>query len=463
MGSRVELFEQIRRDSEVEGLSIRALAERHGVHRRTVRQALASAVPPLRRAPQGRPAPALGVYRTIIDGWLEADRQAPRKQRHTARRVWQRLVDEHGAQVSERQVRRYGHRRRRERGEAGEAFVPQVHRPGREAEVDWGQARVVLGGESVVVNLFYLRLCFSGAAFVQAFAHARQIAFLAGHVDAFAFLGGVPHVVRYDNLKAAVKETLRGRRRVEADRFVALRSHYLFESRFTLAGLEGAHEKGGVEGEVGRFRRVHLVPVPAVATLGELNAHLRAACTHDLRRTISGRRETIGEALARERPALRALPAEPFAVWEEGTVRVDAKALVTVRQNRYSVPAGLVGRRVRVLVGASEIRVICDGREVARHERLRGRFQTAARLEHYLDVLRRKPGALPGALALAQERERGAWPEPFDELWRALEARHGSSQAARQMVDLLVPERLAAHARPQPDLVDYDALLEARR
>jgi hypothetical protein len=311
--------------------------------------------------------------------------------------------------------------------------------------------------------------------------------------------------VRYDNLSSAVKLMLRGRRRVEADRFVALRSHYLFESQFTLAGIEGAHEKGGVENEVGRFRRSHLVPVPEVASIAELNARLRTACIADLDRTITGRRETVGQALSRERPLLRALPGEPFATAEESIVRVDAKALVTVRQNRYSVPVGLVGRRVRAMVGARGIVVVADGREVARHERLTGRFEVAARLEHYRRLLERKPGALAGSLPLAQAREQGAWPEAFDELWRALEERHGASEAARQMVDLLaiveevgpgrvalacrgalaasaidaravavlarradrpdpgpltgLDDRLAAVERPEPGLTDYDALL----
>jgi transposase len=151
MGSRVELFEQIRRDHDREGLSIRALAARHGVHRRTVRQALASPLPPARKRPEGRRVPALGPYRPVIDAWLEADRSAPRKQRHTAKRIWRRLVDEHGAQVAETTVRDYVRRRRRELGEPSQVFVPQVHRPGMEAEVDWGEAQVVLAGREVKV------------------------------------------------------------------------------------------------------------------------------------------------------------------------------------------------------------------------------------------------------------------------------------------------------------------------
>ena len=149
-------------------------------------------------------------------------------------------------------MREYVRRRRRELGEpVDEVFVPQVHEPGVEAEVDWGEAVVEIAGQRRTVYLFLMRACYSGAAFVIAFERQTQQAFLEAHVEAFRFFGGIFAPIRYDNLRAAVKQVLRGRRRVEQDRFVALRSHYLYESVFTRAGREGAHEKGGVEGEVG--------------------------------------------------------------------------------------------------------------------------------------------------------------------------------------------------------------------
>lgn len=506
MGSRVELFEQIRRDREREGLSIRALAARHGVHRRAVRQALASALPPPRKRPDRRPAPKLGPYRALIDTWLVSDREAPRKQRHTAKRVWERLVEDHGAEVSERQVRRYVRARRRELGDPVEdVFVPQAYEPGVEAEVDWGEAVVEVGGRRVEVGLFLMRACYSGAAFVMAFERQTQQAFLEGHVQAFRFFGGVFERIRYDNLRSAVKQVLHGRRRVESDRFVALRSHYLYESAFTRRGKEGAHEKGGVEGEVGRFRRSHLVPVPQVASLAELNELLEAGCFADLTRRIRGRSETVGEALRRETGALQERPLEDYDVAEQASPRVDQKALVTIRQNRYSVPVALAGLRVQARIGAREVVVVHDGREVARHPRHYARFQVSAQLDHYLELLARKPGALKGSLPLAQERERGAWPSAFDELWAGIETRYGRSEAARQMVDVCLlarelgpervslavrgalaagafdgravallarrherpqarplldlPERLRASERPQPTLGDYDEIL----
>ncbi len=458
MGSRVELFERIRRDREREGLSIRELARRHAVHRRAVRQALVSALPPPRKRPGGRPAPKLGPYRALIDEWLVADREAPRKQRHTAKRVWQRLLDEYGADVAETTVREYVRRRRGELGEPPEeAFVPQVYEPGQEAEVDWGEAVVeIAGARQTVVQLFLMRACYSGATFCMAFERQTQQAFLEAHVESFAFFGGVFQTLRYDNLGSAVKQVLRGRRRVEQDRFIALRSHYLYESVFTRAGRAGAHEKGGVEGEVGRFRRSHLVPVPQVATLAELNRLLEDACLDDLARTIRGRAETVGEAFRVETRALRQSPFEDFDASERTSPRVDAKALVTIRQNRYSVPVSLVGRRVQAQIGAREIVVFHEHRPVARHTRLYGRYQTSARLDHYLELLRVKPGALKGSLPLRQEREHGRWPACFDELWQGIESRYGSSEAARQMVDVLLLCR--EHGPDQVELAVRGAL-----
>jgi transposase len=507
MGSRVELFEQIRRDHDRQGLSIRELARRHGVHRRTVRQALASAVPPPRKRPEGRPAPRLGEYRGLIDSWLLADLEAPRKQRHTAHRVWERLRDEHGVAVSPRQVRRYVRARRRELGlPVDEVYVPLCHEPGAEAEVDWGEATVLLAGVVTKVFLFLMRACFSGACFVQAHTRETQQAFLEAHVEALEFYGGSFALVRYDNLTSAVAKVMKGRRRVEADRFVALRSHYLFESSFTRKGKEGAHEKGGVEGEVGRFRRAHLVPVPEVSSLAELNDLLLACCVEDLKRTIRGHQVTVGEALGREIDLLRPLPAERFDSYEHARPRVDCKSLVTVRQNQYSVPVALAGLSVAARIGAREIIFCHDGREVARHPRLDGRFGISARLDHYLELLREKPGALAASLALRQERAQGRWPECFDQLWRAIEGKVGHTEAARQMVDVLLlcrehgparvelavrgalaagahdgravavladrqqrPERpaldglsdrLAQHQRPEPELDEYNQLLE---
>lgn len=443
---RVEHFEAIRRDHAREELSIRELARRHGVHRRAVRQALESAVPAPKRAPESRPAPKLGACVAVIDEWIEADREAPRKQRHTARRIWQRLVDEHAAGVSERQVCRYVGRRRRELGEVGEVFVPLATDAGIEAEVDWGEAKVRLAGELVDVHVFVMRACFSGAAFVIAFRTETQQAFLEAHVAAFEWFGGVFDLIRYDNLKAAVTQVLKGRRRIEPDRFVAMRSHYRVDSSFCLPGQQGAHEKGGVEG-VGRFRRRHLVPLPEVESMEQLNELLEEACWQDLERTITGYPALVGERLEMERRVLNTLPRERHDTREEALPRVDSEALATVRTSRYSVPAALAGLKVAAWVGANDIVFWHDGRGVARHERLAGKHETSAQLDHYLDLLARKPGALACSLALRQERDRGDWPACFDGLWTAIAERSGRQEAARQMVDVLMLLRVHPVAR----------------
>jgi transposase len=252
----------------VEALSIRELAERHRVHRRTVRQALAAAVPPPRKAYARRSRPAIDPYVEVIDSWLLGDREVPHKQRHTARRVWQRLVGEHGAQMAEVTVTRYVARRKRALElDRVEVALPQTHAPCAEAEVDFGELYATIAGVLIKLWMFVMRMSHSGKAFHVAFATQAQEALLEGHVLAFEHFGAVPARVRYDNLKPAMVRVLRGRDRIESERFIALRSHYGFDGFFCLPGKQDAHEKGGVEGEIGRFRRWHLVPVPNVASL----------------------------------------------------------------------------------------------------------------------------------------------------------------------------------------------------
>ena len=440
--SRVELFEQIRKDRRVEGASIRELAGRHGVHRRTVRQALEAAVPPPRRPYPPRSRPAIDPYARVIDGWLEADREVPRKQRHTARRVWQRLVAEHGAAVSEVTVSRYVARRRAELGlDRVEVAVPQAHLPGAEAEVDFGEFHAMIAGVVVKVWLFVLRLSCSGRAFHAAFATQAQEAFLEGHVLAFEHFGAVPARVRYDNLKPAVTRVLKGRDRAESERFTALRSHYGFDSFFCIPGLQGAHEKGGVEGEIGRFRRRHLVPVPSVGSLAELSQRIAAADIIDDGRVITGRPVTVAAAFAAEQPAMLALPAEPFDPARLLEARVDGRARICVRQNYYSVPARYAGRRLPVRLSATAVEALDGARVIARHARAAGKYGEVLTLDHYLDVLKYKPGALPGATALAQARASGAFTASHQRYWDAARRKHGDAAGTRALTEVLLGHR----------------------
>lgn len=438
----MELFEQIRRARRLErGVSIRELASRFGTHRRTVREALVSATPSPRR-PVVRVSPVLEVWKATIDGWLEADLKVPRKHRHTARRVWQRLVDEHDAQVGESTVRRYvAGARRRLPVVLAEVMVPQTHLPGAEAEVDFGEVSFFLNGVLTSGWMFVMRLSASGKGFHRVYRNQAQQAFLDGHVHAFAQFGGVPGRVRYDNLKPAVARVLKGRDRAEAERFTVMRSYYGFDSFFCRPGKDGSHEKGGVEGEVGRFRRRHMVPVPRVASMAELNIVVAGGDLADDRRRIVGRAITVGEHFALEANALARLPVEPFDPSLLLTPRVDAKSRVCVRQCFYSVPARYVGRRLNVRLGAESVDIYDGGGQVAGHERLVGRCAESLVLDHYLEVLKFKPGALLGATALARARASGAFSLDHDNYWTEARRKLGDQAGTRALIEILLAHR----------------------
>ena len=450
--SKFDLYAAIRRDAKA-GLSKRALQRKHGVGYRTVAAALESAWPKEPKPPPKRGS-RLDPFLPVIDGWLRDDLDAPRKQRHTAKRVFDRLLDEHdaGRVVSYGMVRDYVATRRREiRIEAGRepvnAFIPQTHLPGREAEVDFGEVVVRLRGELVTCALFSLRLSYSGKAVHRISASAGQEAFFEGHAHAFRVLGGVPTgKIRYDNLKAAVASVIGfSRQRVEADRWTAFRSHYGIEAFYCQPGITGAHEKGGVEGEIGRFRRNQLVPIPEADSIEEFNAKVDAWDRSGDDRRIANRAHTICEHFAAEQPMLAPLPIEEFETGRWFTPRVDRFAQVSVRMNKYSVPARYVGRQVRVLLHASEL-VVYDGQMVvARHERLMTKGGVQLSLDHYLEALLRKPGALPGATALEQARKAGRFTPIHDEWWAAACKTHGDADGTRALIEVLLLHRHLPH------------------
>ncbi|MFJ5851288.1 IS21 family transposase [Streptomyces sp. NPDC092903] len=433
-------------------MSLRALKRKYGVGYETVQRALISALPEPRKKMRPRET-RLDPYKSVIDAILRVDLTAPRKQRHTVKRIFDRLLDEHDAvDISYQMVRVYVAVRREEiRLQAGkgvvDAFVPQTHKPGAEAEVDFGDVTVKLAGELVTCYLFAFRLSYPGKAVHRIFASAGQEAFFEGHVHALNVLGGVPTgKVRYDNLRAAVAQVLGlSRRRVEAERWTAFRSHYGLEAFYCQPGIRGAHEKGGVEGQIGWFRRNHLVPVPEVATLAELNAMIDRWDQEDDARRIRSRPRTIGEYFAAEQPLLAPLPEEPFETGRLSTPRVDRYSQICVRMNRYSVPVRLIGRTVRVMLHASEL-VVYDGREeVARHERLIARGATRLELDHYLEALIRKPGALPGATALDQARAAGRFTPIHDSWWQAAVKAHGEREGTRALIEVLLLSRHLPH------------------
>jgi Mu transposase, C-terminal domain len=450
MGSkRVELFAAIRFDWQRNKMSIRSLARKYDVHRRTVRQAISSPLPPQRKVPV-RAAPVREAVTGWIDEMLAEDLAAPAKQRHTAKRIFERLCDEHDARVSYSTVAKYVHRRRAEitaaqaRAEAASVagFVPQAKQPGAEAEVDFADVTVELAGRLARCYLFAFRLSCSGKGCHRVYASQAQEAFLEGHVTAFEATGGVPwRHIRYDNLSAAVAKVLRGRSRTETARWLAFRSWYGFEAFYCEPGPAGAHEKGGVEGDLGRFRRRWLVPVPKVASLTELNAMLAEADASEDGRRIAYRAVTAGEDFAAERAFLRPLPGEPFETATTLWPLADRYARVSIGKCRYSVPAYLIGSRVRAVLSANELRIFDGSKLVAAHPRLAAAGAEHLELDHYLEILARKPGALPGSAALAQARAAGVFTSVHDAFWAAARARHGDSAGTRTLIEVLLLHR----------------------
>ncbi len=432
----MELFEELRRELTYGVGTVRGVARKFHVHRRVVRQALASAVPPDRKVPE-RPAPALDPVRQYIEDILTADLKAPRKQRHTAHRIWVRLRSEMPEYaVAESTVRAHVRERKAALGLSGrEVHIPQVYDWGHEGQADWYEAWVVLCGVHVKVQVFSLRSMKTGAAFHRAYLRATQQAFFEAHEAALKYFGGVFQVIRYDNLASAVKKVLQGRTRIEHESFIKFRSHWCFTSEF--CAPRQPQEKGGIEGEAGTYRRNHFVPVPEVKDLAELNQMLLASCIEDQSRIIGSRSAPVGELMLEERVHLTQLPAEGFDIAESKSPTVDGKRCVKLVNVWYSTPLR-PGAKVTARVLPHSVEVWYAGKLVAQHERSYTHGQEIYDLNHYLDVLDKKPGALPGSLPLAQWRDAGLWPKSLDVLHTLWQKHLGRHEGTRELVDLIL-------------------------
>jgi len=422
----VELYGRIRRAVFVEGKSQRAVAREFGVARESVRKMLRYAVPPGYRREQAVKRPKLGPWLGVIDAILKDDQNQPKKQRHTAKRIFDRLREERGYGGGYTVVKDYV---RLQRVRKQEMFVPLRHAPG-EAQADFGEALVVLAGAEQKAHYFVMDLPHSDDSFVAAYPAETTEAFLDAHVRAFDYLGGVPRWILYDNTKLAVAQILGDGERKKTRAFSELQSHYLFEERFGRPGK--GNDKGAAEGLVGYARRNFLVPIPRFNSWEELNTQLLEQCRKRREQRVWGHQETIGERFARDRMALLPLPATPYEACEKRTAKASSLSLVRYRTNDYSVPTAYGHREVLLKGYVHEVVIACGSEVIARHRRSYAREDMIFDPLHYLALLEEKTRALDQAAPLA------GWelPECFAHLRRLLEARLGK-HGKREYVQVL--------------------------
>jgi transposase len=422
----VELYGRVRYAVQIEGLSHREAARQFGIDPRTVAKMVKFSVPPgyVRKKPPARPK--LDPFILVIDGILLDDKSRPKKQQHTAKRIFERLRDECGFTGGITIVKDYvagWHRR------AQEMFVPLEHPPGH-AQVDFGEAIAVIGGVERKIHFFAFDLPHSDACFVVGYPAETTEAFCDGHIRAFAFFGGVPQSILYDNTKIAVARILGDGKRLRTRVFTELQSHYLFEDRFGRPGK--GNDKGKVEGLVGYARRNYLVPIPVFESFEALNAHLLECCRRRMTDCLRGHDGTIGERLERDLAAFQTLPPAPYDACEKVATSVSSLSLVRYRLNDYSVPTSYGHRDVLVRGYVHDVVISCGAEVIARHPRSYEREDFVFEPLHYLALIEQKINALDQAAPLA------GWqlPEEFMTLRRLLEARMGK-QGKREFVQVL--------------------------
>ena len=418
---QVEIYGRVRRAVRVEGRSQRAVAREFGLSRETVRKMLQFAVPPGYQRQQPIRRPKLGPWLGVIDAILEDDKQRPAKQRHTAKRIFERLKEEHGFTGGYTIVKDYV---RSAELHSREVFIPLTHAPG-EAQADFGEALVVIAGVEQKAHYLAMDLPHSDDCFVMAFPAETTEAFLEGHVRAFAYFGAVPTRILYDNTKIAVARILGGEERQRTRSFSELQSYYLFADKFGRPAK--GNDKGKVEGLVGYARRNFMVPIPRVSSWEELNTRLEAESQKRRLRRLRGHTEAIGDRFKRDHAAMLPLPAAPYEACEKIAGRVSSLSLVRYRSNDYSVPTQYGHRQVWVKGYVHQVVIACGSEVIARHERSYEREVVVFDPLHYLALLEQKTRALDQAAPLA------GWllPGCFAQLCRLLEARlkkHGSRE-----------------------------------
>jgi len=423
----MEMWRDIRRRIIVDGESKRRICREYGIHFNTLQKILTNTTPPGYRQTQPREKRKIGPYLTVIEDILSEDKKAPRKQRHTAKRIFDRLVNEHGyngGYTAVKEAVRACKQRSRE------VFIPLSHPPGW-AQVDFGYAKIDLDNERSEVAFFVMTLPFSDAFFVCAFPRECTETFQEGHKRAFEFFGGVPTRISYDNSKIAVVSIGRGRNRKLTDGFLRLQSHYHYTEHFCL--VRRPNEKGHVETLVGYSRRNFMVPVPKVKTVEELNRYLETQCRSDLDRILRGKEKPKSERLKEEHASMLPLPSERFEAHRVEKPRASSLSLVRFDRNDYSVPTKYAHHPVTAIGTVDEVRLVVDNHLAACHSRSWKKHGTFFNPVHYLALLERKPGAFDFSRPL----EEWALPSCFDLLRRRLESDMDGSKGTREFIKVL--------------------------
>ena len=409
-----------------EGMSQPEAAKHFNLSRDTVRKMLSFSVPPGYRRQAEIKRPKLDAFVGIIDGILEADRTAPLKQRHTAKKIFDRLKKEFGFTGGYTIVKEYvrDHERRHR-----EMFVPLAHPPGH-AQADFGEALVMIGGVERKAHFFAFDLPHSDAGFVRAYPAAVAEAWMDGHVHAFAFFGKKPLSILYDNDRCLVAKILPDGTRKRATLVSSLLSHYVIEDRYGRPGK--GNDKGAVEGLVGYSRRNFMVPIPRFATWDDLNTYLEEQCRLRQNDRLRGESEMIGERLQRDLAAMRELPATAFEACDQSSGQVTSQSLVRYKTNDYSVPVAFGHQEVWIRGYVGEVVIGCRGEIIARHPRSYEREDVSFDPLHYLPLIERKINALDQAAPLQ------GWdlPDVFATLRRLMEARMGK-HGKREYVQVL--------------------------
>lgn len=431
---RMDQYEHVRTAYRVYDQSISEISRTTGHSRNTIRKALNNEY--CRYPARKKQAyPVLGAFTDIIDSWLRDDRQQPVKQRHTAKRIFYRLVAEHDFTGSASNVRKYVREAKQRLGVAKDkAFIPLIPELGQEAEVDWGTAKVIIGEEPVQCKFLCMRSKGSAKPFVRIYPCERQQALFDALMHAFEFYGGVFPRLIFDNMTTAVRKVLPGKGRLEQESFSKFRAYYNFEARY--CNPAAGHEKGGVEGLVGFSRRNFLVPVPKADSLEQINEHLLRQCVAYGQHTVSGQELSVNELFAKERSSLLKLPKVPFANQQILTGKVDKYATVIVDKNRYSVPTRLVGRSLRVICHFDKLEFFERGSRVATHHREYSNNKWQLDPAHYLELIKQRPLAFHDARPLHEWKKR--WTNEMNQLLEHFCQSFGESRGIKEFISVLL-------------------------